>query len=83
VGVLIFASEDRGKGYASQSIELITNYAFTHLNVHQVFANISADNKTSIRLFEKAGFEQMGLKKDWLFKNGAYKDEYSYQLIKP
>ncbi len=32
LGVVIFSEEDRGKGFAFQSIEMVCNYAFLHLN---------------------------------------------------
>lgn len=82
VGIIIFSKEERSKGYASQSLGLICNYAFKSLNVHQVFATISEDNEPSIHLFEKAGFEKTGVKKDWNFSAGIYKNVYQYQLIK-
>lgn len=82
VGVLIFTAQERGKGYAKEALQLMTNFAFKHLNVHQVFANITHDNEPSIRLFEAAGFQKMAEKKDWIFTDGKFKDEYSYQLLK-
>ena len=82
VGIVIFPNKDRGKGYASEALHLTCNYAFEHLNVHQVFAGITEDNEGSIKLFEKAGFENNGFKKDWIFSTGTYKSEYIYQLIR-
>ena len=82
VGVLIFTAQERGKGYAREAVQLITSYAFEHLNVHQIFANITHDNAPSIRLFEAAGFQKMAEKKDWIYSGGEFKDEFSYQLLK-
>ena len=83
VGIVIFSEEDKRKGYASEALGLTCNYAFKHLNVHQIFAGISEQNQGSIKLFEKAGFERGGLKKEWIFSDGNYKSEYFYQLINP
>ncbi len=83
VGIVIFCEADKRKGYASEALGLTCNYAFKHLNVHQIFAGISEENQGSIKLFEKAGFERGGLKKDWIFSDGNYKSEYFYQLINP
>lgn len=83
VGIVIFSEADKRKGYASEALGLTCNYAFKHLNVHQIFAGISEQNQGSIKLFEKAGFERGGLKKDWIFSDGNYKSEYFYQLINP
>jgi len=82
IGIIIFSKEDRNKGYAAQSLKLTSNYAFDHLGVHQVFASISEDNDASIHLFEKEGFVRTGIKTDWIFSSGSYKNVYQYQMIR-
>ena len=81
VGLLILPNYQQ-KGYASEALELIIDYAFTRLNVHQLFANITQNNSKSIALFEKLNFKIAGIKKDWIFFNNGYKNELLYQLIK-
>src|SRR5690606_9572450 len=81
VGIVIFSEKDKRKGFASEALKLTCDYAFAHLSVHQIFAGITAENKRSIQLFEKAGFEKTGIKKDWILSNGKFKSEYLYQLI--
>ncbi len=82
IGVLIKNSEDRNNGFGSEALQLLTNYCFTHLNLHQLYCNISEENDASIKLFSNQGFKQIGLKKDWNLVNGTYKNEYLFQLIK-
>jgi len=48
----------RNKGYASESIEKIINYAFKKLKLKVLFARIRIDNKYSIKLMNKFGFKQ-------------------------
>jgi diamine N-acetyltransferase len=81
VGIVIFNSADRNKGYASETLSMVASYAFTHLKVHQLYANISEDNDVSIKLFEKLGYELVGAKKDWIISENGYKNELLYQLI--
>lgn len=80
VGILV-SPQFENKGYATESLKLLISYAFTHLDLHQLYANITDDNKNSISLFEKQGFKNIGIKKDWIFSNGQFKNEISYQLI--
>jgi diamine N-acetyltransferase len=80
VGILILDGF-RGKGYASESLELLINYAFETLQLHQLFANISPDNSDSIRLFESKGFHLIGIKKEWNHVHNSWQDENMYQLI--
>lgn len=82
IGVLVKEPEDREKGYGKEALSLLINYCFTHLGLHQLYCNISEENESSINLFEKQGFKKIGLKKDWNFVNGSYKNEYLFQLIK-
>jgi len=81
VGILVKDSENRQKGHGQEALALLTNYCFTHLDLHQLYCNISEENTVSIKLFANQGFKKIGLKKDWNFLNGAYKNEYLYQLI--
>jgi diamine N-acetyltransferase len=81
VGILLLP-EYQNKGFGFEALELIVDYVFTYLNVHQLFANIASENLKSISLFEKFNFKQVGIKKDWIFSNSTYEDEILYQLIK-
>ena len=83
VGLVIFNKDERGKGYGAESLQLISQYAFEHLQIHQLFANITEDNTASIRLFEKMGYKKAGVKKDWVFIKGNFKDELLYQYFNP
>jgi diamine N-acetyltransferase len=81
VGILIHNYEDRHRGFASDALEALKDYVITSLGLKQLYANIAADNKQSIRLFEKAGFVKTGVKQSWLKTSTGWKDEFLYQLI--
>ncbi|WP_347922206.1 GNAT family N-acetyltransferase [Pontimicrobium sp. SW4] len=81
IGILIKENSNRHKGYGTEALELLINYCFKHLNLHQLYCNISEDNSSSIKLFKYHNFEKVGLKKDWNIVNGVYKNEYLFQLI--
>jgi diamine N-acetyltransferase len=80
IGILILQSEQR-KGYASEALELLINYCFKVLHLHQVYCNISADNTASLRSFKKLNFVESGLKKEWLLINNTWVDEIILQLM--
>lgn len=81
IGILLQHSENRNKGYGKEALQLLCNYCFTHLDLHQLYCNISEGNTASIKLFSNQGFQEVGLKKDWSYFNGSFKNEYLYQLI--
>ena len=79
VGVLINSEEDRGKGYASDALQALCNYGLNVLGLHQLYANITADNESSLILFQKLGFEEVGIKKEWIRSLTEWKDEVMLQ----
>ncbi len=81
VGIVISQESDRAQGLATAALELIIEYSFKHLRLHQLYASISEDNISSRRLFEKLRFRESGIKKDWIATATAYKNEHLYQLI--
>ncbi len=81
VGIVIQGNENRNQKAGSEALELMIRYAFYHLNLHQLYANIGNENEASIALFTKFGFQCIGTKKDWNLVNGEYRDESIFQLI--
>ena len=81
IGILIQKEEDRTKGIGTEALQLLIQYAFNQLQLHQLYANIGAENSRSLQLFSKFDFQKIGVKKDWNLNNGKYQDEYLFQLI--
>ena len=81
VGILIKETSERQKGIGNEALALLIEYCKTHLNLHQLYCNISESNQASLNLFAKHGFQTIGLKKDWNYVDGSYKNEYLLQRI--
>lgn len=73
--------EENGKGFATESIGKVVDYAFSNLKLHRVEANIIPRNKASIRVVEKLGFTCEGLSKKYLKINGIWEDHLHYVRI--
>lgn len=82
IGIIIQNETDRNSGFGKEALELMINYSFHQLQLHQLYANIGTDNKASLALFTTFGFEKTGVKKDWNFTRNAFHDEAVFQLIK-
>jgi diamine N-acetyltransferase len=81
-GIGIIISENfRNQGIGKETLQLLSNYAFIHLNLHQLFANITINNEASLQLFSNFGFQKIGIKKDWSKINGTFVDEVLFQFI--
>lgn len=82
IGIVIAERRHRKMGYAREALELLCDYSFEHLGLHQLYANILEENQGSQALFKKLGFDLIGLKKDWVFYHGEFKNELLYQKIR-
>ena len=68
------------KGYMTEALELIVNYAFFNLHLHRIEANIQPDNEASIKLVKRIGFVEEGLAKNYLKINGYWQDHIHFAL---
>ena len=82
VGLIILEKNERNNGIGTEAITLLSDYAFKTLGLRQLYANVIEDNAASLHLFKKMGFDEVGIKKDWIFSNGSYKNEILFQKIK-
>jgi len=73
VGILI--NEDyQNKGFAGEALTLLSDYAFSFLKLHQLYAFIPFKNEPSKRLFIRSGYKERGLLHDWLQTVDGYED---------
>ena len=80
VGILL-QKEFRKQGHASESLQLLLDYCFNTLMLKQVYCLIDVLNTDSINLFKKIGFEQCGLRKEWIRTPNGFIDEIELQYI--
>lgn len=80
VGILIAHKEMRQKGYATRALELLIELAKNELKLTNLSCSIQSDNGSSIQLFKKVGFKEIGIRKDWYLHNGIRLDEHLFQL---
>ena len=72
VGILIGEKDYWGKGYATEAIGLVVDYAFGTLNLHKLIAGCYDLNQGSVRAFQKAGFVVESLRKQHYYCNTAH-----------
>ena len=63
-----------GKGYMTEAVRLVVEYAFTQLGLHRIEANVMPRNTASLRVVEKNGFVPEGLARKYLKINGVWED---------
>ena len=81
IGISINNTEQQQKGFATEALQTFCDYAFSVLQLHQVYCNITTKNEASLKLFKNEGFEIVGLKKEWIRTKDGWLDEYLLQKI--
>lgn len=72
----------RGKGYGSDALNTIVNYAFGEMRLNCIYADVLEYNTVSQKLFEKCGFHRDGVLRSRAFKGGRYINVVSYSRLK-
>ncbi|GHT51896.1 N-acetyltransferase [Bacteroidia bacterium] len=80
IGILLDAPFRR-KGYGNQALTLMAKQAFETLHLQQIYAFVPLTNQPSLQLFQKSGYEQSGVLKNWLKTPQGYVDVAVMQLI--
>lgn len=80
IGILI-QKEHRKLGLARQALELVVQYCFNVLMLKQIYCLIDELNIDSINLFKNIGFQQCGLRKEWIKTTNGFIDEIEFQYI--
>lgn len=58
--ILLGNARDRGQGYGTEVTRLVLRHAFQILGLHNVMLTVYAYNAAGIRTYEKAGFREIG-----------------------
>jgi len=78
IAVILGEKEYWGKGDMYEAGKLIIEHGFNVLNLYRIHCGTSAENLGMQKLALKLGFEQEGVRKEALFKNGHYIDIIEY-----
>ena len=74
-GVLIGEAIQRGKGYGTETASLMLDFGFTALSLHNIMLTVYAFNLAGRRAYEKAGFREVGRRRQSHWMGGQYWDE--------
>jgi [ribosomal protein S5]-alanine N-acetyltransferase len=74
IGIIIGDKKSRGKGLATEAIQLIVEHAFAKLNLHKLYAGMIESNEASKKAFMKCGFKEEALLKEHFYLKGEYLD---------
>jgi len=82
IGFAIIPSE-RNKGYATEAIQILSDYLFLSRDITRIQAVIDAKNAASQRALEKAGFKKEGtMRKAFWNAEGKWTDADLYSILR-
>ena len=70
-----------GKGYMTEALNKMIDFAFNDLKLHSIEANVNPNNNSSIKLLKRCGFrKEAHYRENYLF-NGEFIDSIIYSLL--
>jgi RimJ/RimL family protein N-acetyltransferase len=82
LSLFIGDAADRGKGFATDAMDVALRFAFHELNLHRVQITIFDYNLPSIALAERMGFVREGAYREFLERDGTRYDMLLYGLLR-
>ncbi len=82
LGTVIGNEAARGKGYGTEALVLLQEYAFGVLGLERLELDVYAENKRAVRCYTKAGFLHEGTRRHAAMVNGRYADVHMMAVIK-
>lgn len=71
-----------GRGFASEAVLRMLQWAFVESNLHRVYAQVIASNQRSLRVLEKAGMQLEGTRRGHLRKGRVFLDVHQYGVLR-
>ena len=81
VGIMIGEPDARGRGYGTEAMRLLLDYAFTVLDLHSVMLTVFEYNGAGRRCYENVGFREMGRRRQSRWYNGRFWDEIHMDIL--
>jgi ribosomal-protein-alanine N-acetyltransferase len=70
------------QGHMTRAVRAVAHTTFNELRLRRIEAACLPENKASMRLLEKVGFQREGLARDYLAIAGRYRDHVLFSLLK-
>lgn len=70
------------QGIMTEAIRAMTGYAFTVMGMNRIQSTTEIENVASMRVLQKAGFQEEGILREWGFWKGAFRDARCFSLLR-
>lgn len=70
-----------GRGITPLAVALVSDHCFFTLGLHRIEINIRPENAPSLRIVEKLGFRDEGLREKYMHIDGHWSDHRTFALV--
>ncbi|MCU1677498.1 MAG: GCN5-related N-acetyltransferase [Frankiales bacterium] len=70
-----------GRGIAPAAVALVTDHCLRAARLHRIEINVRPENSASLRVVAKLGFKEEGLRRGFLYVDGAWRDHVTFALL--
>ena len=82
LAVFLAAPEKRSRGFGTEAVLLLLEFAFRRLNLHSVYLKTSDYLTDAIRFYSKIGFVQEGVLRQHEYKQGRFVDKLLFSMLR-
>jgi RimJ/RimL family protein N-acetyltransferase len=82
VGIVIGKKEYWNKGYGTDAMMTILDFAFNRMNLYRVYLRVYDFNQRGVRSYEKCGFKKEGVLREDRYMEGKYHDTIIMGILK-
>lgn len=82
LGVMIGEKDARGRGLGTAAVRLMCDYGFNALNLHSIWLLTYGWNVAGQKAYVKAGFKEIGRRREARFFDGRYWDDIYYDILR-
>lgn len=82
IGILIGEPCGQGKGYGTETIKMLIDYAFNNFLIHRLELNVVSNNIRAQKCYKKAGFTECGRKHEACYFDGQFFDLIQMEILR-
>lgn len=81
LGIFIGELVERSNGYGKEVLELLLEFCFNTVNMHNINLNVFSFNERAISCYKKVGFVEYARRHEAYFCDGKYHDIISMEIL--
>lgn len=81
IGIFIGEEENRNIGLGKEVIELLLDYGFNQLRLHNINLGVFDFNENAISCYKKLGFKEYGRRHECYYLDGKWHDEINMEIL--